>query len=215
MVHVIQVCCQDDQPLLIGLFYEGKYGWTISTAELLQCHAYTPCILVIMTPPGCKLTDICAPNRHYTIIKDFALPSKKIQENSKKIGAQDSLKGAASLPTQLSPNRTASLASPSAKEKYTHKHGGPDEPDTQEISPTAPWTDTSRQHMPHQGAMKQMPLLRRTSDKVLANMPQNAQQADANQKNLKLMSQPTTPPIGQNVGSHLDDDKGLKGQGQE
>ncbi len=43
-VHMIQICCKDDQPLRIGLFYEGKYGWTVSTAELVQCHAYTPCI---------------------------------------------------------------------------------------------------------------------------------------------------------------------------
>ena len=63
-IHVVQVCCCDDQPVRIGLFCEGKYGWTVSTAELVQCHAYTPCILVRMIPSGFKLTDVCSPSRH-------------------------------------------------------------------------------------------------------------------------------------------------------
>ena len=94
-VHIIQICCKDDQPLLMGLFYEGKYGWTISTAELVQCHAYTPCTLVIMTPPGCKLTDICTPNRHYTTLRVFTLPGRKTCQ-------QNPLSETESLPTQLS-----------------------------------------------------------------------------------------------------------------
>ena len=57
-IHIVRVSCNDDHPVQIGLFHEGKYGWTISTSELVQCHAYTPCTLVIMTPPGCKLSDV-------------------------------------------------------------------------------------------------------------------------------------------------------------
>ena len=205
MVHVIQVCCKDDQPLLMGLFYEGKYGWTISTAELVQCHAYTPCTLVMMTPPGCKLADICTPNRHYTTLRVFTLPCKRTR-------AQNPLDETESLPTQLSPNRTASLVSPSASEKYMHEHGSPDKPDTQEISPTVPWTDTLGQHTSHLSTSRQMPLLRRSSDKVTPNTPKVPLQIDLSKKDSKLTSQPTATPLRREEGSHLDDGIDIKCQ---
>ena len=122
-IHIVQICCNgnDDQPLQMGLFYEGKYGWTISTAELVQCHAYTPCTLIMMTPPGCKLTDICTPSRHYTVRKLIVIPGRKKFK-------RDSRSDAESLPTQLSPNRTASLGSLSANESYSQERNGPIKP---------------------------------------------------------------------------------------
>ena len=205
MVHVIQVCCKDDQPLLMGLFYEGKYGWTISTAELVQCHAYTPCTLVMMTPPGCKLADICTPNRHYTTLRVFTLPCKKTRQ-------QSPLDETESLPTQLSPNRTASLVSPAVSEKYIHEHGSPDKPGTEEISPTAPWTDTLGQHTSHQSVSRQMPLLRRSSDKVTPKTPKVPLRTDLSKKDSKLTSQPTATPLKCEDVSHPDDGIGVKWQ---
>ena len=44
---------------------------TVSAAKLVQCHAYTPCILVMMRPSGFKLTDVCSRGRHFTALRQF------------------------------------------------------------------------------------------------------------------------------------------------
>ena len=156
-VHVIQICCKDDQPLRIGLFYEGKYGWTVSTAELVQCHAYTPCMLVIMVPPGCKLTDICSPSRHFTTLQVFALPSPKKSQKETRYGMDSQL-------TQISPNHTASVASPASGEELMHQYSCEVKPGAEAISPTAPWTEDVTEQASQQEENRQMPLLRRSSD---------------------------------------------------
>ena len=197
-VHIIQICCRDDQPLQMGLFYEGKYGWTISTAELVQCHAYTPCTLVIMTPPGYKLADICTPSRHYTTRKVFARPGRRNCQ-------QDPLSGAESFPTQLSPNRTASLVSPPASERYLQEHSSHDKPGIGEISSTAPWTDTLGQSTSQQIENRQLPLLRRSSDKVTPKTPKTPLQTDPGQRDLKVLSKPTATPQNREGCSHRAD----------
>ena len=158
-VHMMQICCKDDQPLRIGLFYEGKYGWTVSTAELVQCHAYTPCILVIMVPPGCKLTDVCSPSRHFTTLQVFVLPSPKVSQ-------RETRSGTASQPTQISPNHTASLASPASGEEFTHQYSCPVKPGADAISPTVTWTEAAIEQTSPKEENRQMPLLRRSSDQA-------------------------------------------------
>ena len=133
-VHVIRICCKDDQPVRIGLFYEGKYGWTVSTAELVQCHAYTPCMLVIMVPPGCKLTDICSPSRHFTTLQVFTLPKPKKNQKEVRHKVDSQL-------TPISPNHTAPAASPDSGEELTHQYHGEVKLGADAISPTVPWTE--------------------------------------------------------------------------
>ena len=180
-IHIIQICCSDDQPLQMGLFYERKYGWTISTAELAQSHAYTPCTLVMMTPPGYKLADICTPSRHYTTRKVFALPGRKNCQ-------QDPKSDAESLPTQLSPNRTASLVSPPASESYSQERSGFDKPGVGEISPTAPWTNVQEKSISQQIENRQMPLLRRSSDKLAPRLSSHANPDQRDLKGLRKLS---------------------------
>ena len=169
-VHVMQVCCKDDQPLRLGLFYEGKYGWTVSTAELVQCHAYTPCTLVIMVPPGCKLTDVCSPGRHLTTLQVFVLPSSKIAQ-------KDTPNSIVSQLTQISPNHTASVASQASGEDPTPQYSCPVKPSTCVISPTAPWTDAAIGQESSQGESRQMPLLRRSSDQTAHKAVESPSQA--------------------------------------
>ena len=120
----------------MGLFCEGKYGWTVSTAELVQYHAYTPCILLIMVPPGCKLTDVCSVSRHCTTLQVIVLPNPK-RSRCEAPGETDSQL------TQISPNRTASPASPEGVERYTQQSLAPIKPGTEAISPTAIWTEVA------------------------------------------------------------------------
>ena len=117
-IHIIRVCCNDEQPLQIGLFHEGKYGWTVSTSELVQCHAYTPCTMAIMTPPGCRLSDLCIPSRHYTIRKVIAVHGKKQL-------SQVNGRSADSFPTPIGVNQTA--VSPTAGSCYFQDSNKPPE----------------------------------------------------------------------------------------
>ena len=159
-IHIVQVCCDDDQPVRMGLFCEGKYGWTVSTAELVQCHAYTPCILVMMVPPGCKLTDVCSPRRHFTTLQVIVLPNPK-RSRCEAPGATDSQL------TQISPNRTATPVSPEDAERYTQQSLSPIKPSTEAISPTAIWTEVAGEQTTSKEENRQMPLLRRSSDQAI------------------------------------------------
>ena len=157
-VHVIRICCKDDQPVRIGLFYDGKYGWTVSTAELVQCHAYTPCMLVIMVP-GCKLTDICSPSRHFTTLQVFTLPKPKKNQKEVRHKVDSQL-------TPISPNHTAPAASPDSCEEPMHHYHSEVKPGADAISPTVPWTEQDFEQSSHKEDERQMPLLRRSSDQA-------------------------------------------------
>ena len=156
-IHIVKVCCSDDHPVQIGLFHEGKYGWTISTSELVQCYAYTPCTLIVMTPPGRRLSDICTPSRHYTVQKVIAIPTVKKLCRVDRSDVDSTL-------TPLGPNHTAATASPSAKECYSQDHNRPIGPCSVEISPTVPWTNAQDAPRVEGSDSRQMPLLRKSSD---------------------------------------------------
>ena len=177
-VHVIRICCKDDQPVRIGLFYEGKYGWTVSTAELVQCHAYTPCMLVIMVPPGCKLTDICSPSRHFTTLQVFTLPRPKKNQKEVRYKVDSQL-------TQISPNHTAPAASPDSGEELTHQYRGEVKPGADAISPTVPWTEQGSEQVSRQEEDRQMPLLRRSSDQATHKSEKVLSQACPRPKEVK------------------------------
>ena len=87
-----------------------------------------------MTPPGCRLADICTPSRHYTVGKVIAIPTVK---KPGRTGTSD----VDSTLTPLGPNHTATIASPSAKECYSQDNNRPTRPCSVEISPTVPWTN--------------------------------------------------------------------------
>ena len=70
---IATVHCKDEQSLKIGMFVKGRYGWTVSTSEHLQCYAYTNCTLVLVVPAGCRIEEICSPARHVSIRKMFPL----------------------------------------------------------------------------------------------------------------------------------------------
>ena len=189
-VHVMQICCKDDQPLRMGLFYEGKYGWTVSTAELVQCHAYTPCTLVIMVPPGCKLTDVCSPGRHLTTLQVFVLPSSKITQ-------KETLSGTTSQLTQISPNHAASVASQASGEEPVHQYSCPVKSRAGAISPTAPWTDAAIGQTSSQEENRQMPLLRRSSDQTAHKAVKSLSQVCPSLKDGEVSEKPdATQPKG-------------------
>ena len=160
-VHVVQMCCCDDQPVRIGLFCEGKYGWTVSTAELIQCHAYTPCILVMMIPSGFKLTDVCSPSRHFKALRVFSVANSSA--NSRGLQRKTPSTGNSQL-TQISPNRTVTPTSPEDAEELSQRSLASTKTKVDAISPTAVWTEVACEEATSKDESRQMPLLRRSSD---------------------------------------------------
>jgi len=70
---IATVHCRGEQSLKLGMFVKGRYGWTVSTSERLQCYAYTNCTLLLVLPAGCRIEEICSPAGHVTIRKVIPL----------------------------------------------------------------------------------------------------------------------------------------------
>lgn len=66
---VATVQCEDIQSLKRTLFVEGRYGWTVSTSERLQCYAYSLCTLLLFVPSGCRVNEICSPYSRVAVKK--------------------------------------------------------------------------------------------------------------------------------------------------
>ena len=122
----------------MAFFFKGKFGWTVSTSERLQCYAYTACTIILFLPGGFKIEDICSPAEHIICQKVFALDDKHIgKSDQNKQGVSLSPVTATPLrsnPLQLLsntqvPDALQSPKSPTSKVKGT---GG-------EMSPTLPW----------------------------------------------------------------------------
>ena len=122
----------------VGLFFKGKYGWTVSTSERLQCYAYTACTIILFLPGGYKIEDICSPTEHISIQKVFSLDDRQLCRNG------DDKQGVSSGPitsTPLGSNPLHLLGSTQASDaqhsqkcmasKITGAEG--------EMSPTLPW----------------------------------------------------------------------------
>ena len=75
---IATVRCLSEQSLKVGLFFKGKYGWTVSTSERLQCYAYTACTIILVLPGGYRIEDICSPADHISVQKIFSLDDKQL-----------------------------------------------------------------------------------------------------------------------------------------
>ena len=80
-LQVLRINCSDEQPVRIGFFHQGKKGWNVCTSELLQCHAYTDCTMIIVTPAGYKLSDVCSPMRHISVCKTIVFTKGNIDRS--------------------------------------------------------------------------------------------------------------------------------------
>ena len=135
---IATVRCLTEQSLKVGLFFKGKYGWTVSTSERLQCYAYTACTIILVLPGGYKIEDICSPAEHISIQKVFSLDDKQIGRNC------DDKQGVSSGPmtaTPLGSNPLHLLGStqvsdaPHSQKCVASKVIGAEG----EMSPTLPW----------------------------------------------------------------------------
>ena len=60
--------CTDQVPLSIGRVIPRRNGCVVSTTELLKCHAFTECLLLVMLPKGIRIEGFCTPKRHFEIV---------------------------------------------------------------------------------------------------------------------------------------------------
>ena len=75
VAYVLCVCSSDSTPVNIGKIVKGSKGLFVSSTELLKCHAYTKCTVVILLPKGIKLELVCTPSRHIEILAKIPVAS--------------------------------------------------------------------------------------------------------------------------------------------
>ena len=107
----------------------AEKGGPTCTAELLQCHAYTDCTMIVCTPAGCKLSDVCSPMRHVSVCKTVVFPRNKTETTRNE-------KTATAI--SRNPTETASIM-------HTYfQDATPPKDDSGAVSPTAPWSGASK-----------------------------------------------------------------------
>ncbi len=121
-------------------------------------------MIAIMTPAGCRLSDICATRRHYAVQTCIAI-KKKLKQSSK------SAKGVDSPLTPLSANLTA--ASSLKETGYCSRDEGQREQSSVSVSPTVPWTNINDDSQAVASTGQQLPVYRRSCDSKLqgASLP--------------------------------------------
>ena len=98
-LYVLSIQCTDHVPLSIGKVFPRRNGCAVSTTELLKCHAFTECLLLLILPKGIKIDGICTPKRHFDIVVRIPIVS---QRESEKKGCPSPLTPLGHNATQLS-----------------------------------------------------------------------------------------------------------------
>ena len=98
-LYVLSIQCTDHVPLSIGKVFHRRNGCAVSTTELLKCHAFTECLLLLILPKGIKIDGICTPKRHFDIVVRIPIVS---QRGSEKDGCPSPLTPLGHNATQLS-----------------------------------------------------------------------------------------------------------------
>ena len=98
-LYVLSIQCTDHVPLSIGKVFPRRNGCAVSTTELLKCHAFTECLLLLILPKGIKIDGICTPKRHFDIVVRIPIVS---QRESEKEGCPSPLTPLGHNATQLS-----------------------------------------------------------------------------------------------------------------
>ena len=136
---VATVNCEDKQSLKLGRFVKGKYGWTVSTSERLQCYAYTPCTLLFIVPPGCRVNEVCSPISNIHICNIFPMCNE--QEDTSPPSGHYCDETSRHQPTPLGVNGSRSPVSHSAILGGEDKidPSTPDPKVVASVSPTLSW----------------------------------------------------------------------------
>ena len=135
---IATVHCLSEQSLKVGFFFKGKYGWTVSTSERLQCYAYTACTIILVLPGGYRIEDICSPAEHISVQKVFSLDDKQlIKSGDDELGVSSGPVTATPLGSNPLHLQGSTQASDGAK---SQKSGASKVIGTEgEMSPTLPW----------------------------------------------------------------------------
>ena len=151
-LQVLRINCSDEQPVRIGFFHQGKKGWNVCTSELLQCHAYTDCTMIILTPAGYKLSDVCSPTRHISVCKTIVFTKGNIDRSEDKT---------TQVSVGLDPCSGTMMSLPYTQASLPKKKQG-----EAIVSPTAPWGDTVGTMNGDAGRSKQLPVPKKTAVEV-------------------------------------------------
>ena len=98
-LYVLSIHCTDQVPLSIGRVMPRRSGCAVSATELLKCHAFTECLLLVMLPKGIRIEGFCTPKRHFDIVVRIPIVSlREVEKND----VRSPLTSLGHNPTQLS-----------------------------------------------------------------------------------------------------------------
>ena len=81
-LYVLSIHCTDQAPLSVGRVMPRRNGCAVSATELLKCHAFTECLLLVMLPKGIRIEGICTPKRHFEIVVRIPIvSSREVEKN--------------------------------------------------------------------------------------------------------------------------------------
>ena len=96
---MLSIHCTDQVPLSIGRVMPRRSGCAVSTTDLLKCHAFTECLLLVILPKGIRIEGLCTPKRHFDIVVRIPIVSPRgIEKND----LRSPLTSLGHNPTQLS-----------------------------------------------------------------------------------------------------------------
>ena len=80
-LYLLEVEGDGTQCLNVGCVFKVNERLTISSAEILQCHTFTKCLLCTVVPPGFTIGDLCTPRESYHVHSYFSLGENTVEKS--------------------------------------------------------------------------------------------------------------------------------------
>ena len=139
VLYILEVEGDGAQCLNVVCVLKVNERITISSAEILQCHTFTKCLLCTVVPPGFTIGDLCTPRESYQGHSHFSLGESV--EMSRQGGSSQAYTGASAI--EPNPTREQSIVSQndSGIERSTSEQNlQADKSANEQLTPTLSWT---------------------------------------------------------------------------
>ena len=168
VLYILEVEGDGVQCLNVGCVIKANERLTISNAEILQCHTFTKCILIMVVPPGFTVSDLCTPPESYRVCSFHSLGAA-INKDGTGTTSQAYAVGAALGPViSEEKNNVIETADGIPTSAEVRKQPREDDIDEQ-VSTTLAWTSKSTQKMLSREQNGQQPIVP-TQKKGLTNV---------------------------------------------
>ena len=183
VLYILEVEGDGAQCLNVGCVLKVNERVTISSAEILQCHTFTKCLLCTVVPPGFTIGDLCTPRESYHVHSYFSL-GESVEKN-RQDGSSQAYTGVSAIePHPTREQSTVSQSNSGMDCSASEQNQQAAKSSNEQLTPTLPWTAKPIDQQPiAPSRKKERPSVR----------PSSRQGSNANQ------SLKTSPAIDQDV----------------